>query len=219
MDSWDKPLTFVITPKSGPLRKMVRLHDAQQALITDLPPGYLKRTHWLRAGKALVTAAETGKSRDIECAFEAIVAALDEEGWLPQGASCVPLPRSVDSSNITPRPPGEPLWRRGAFEAVVAALDEEGWLAGLSSTPTKPLRYELPCYEPPPSVPSNVRAPVRNITPGRAAEPLWRRIHPVGTNGKAAEGEQQASASLNPAPKSLEQFVREHLLFLPGSDG
>ena len=188
MDYWDKPLTYVITPKSGPLRKMVSLLDANRALIEELPKGYLKRAHWLRAGKALVTAAETGKSRDIECAFEAIVAALDEEGWLPQGASRVPLPRSVNSSNqrvsvgnITPRPPSEPLWRRGAFEAVVAALDEEGWLArGLSSTPTKPLRYELPCYEPPPSVvPSNVRMSSGNITPRRPAEPLWRRIRPT----------------------------------------
>jgi hypothetical protein len=56
MADWDTLLTFVITPKSGPLRKMVTLHDAQQALIADLPPGYLKRAHWLRAGKALVTA-------------------------------------------------------------------------------------------------------------------------------------------------------------------
>ncbi len=47
----------------------------------------MRRAHWLKAGKALVTAAETGKRKDIEWAFEAIVAALDEEGWLPQGVS------------------------------------------------------------------------------------------------------------------------------------
>jgi hypothetical protein len=41
-----------------------------------------KRPHWLRAGKALVTAAESGQSSDVERAYEAIVAALDEEGWL-----------------------------------------------------------------------------------------------------------------------------------------
>jgi len=66
MADWGTLLTFVIAPKSGPLRKMVRLHDVQQALIADLPPAYLKRPHWLRAGQALVTAAETGKPRDIE---------------------------------------------------------------------------------------------------------------------------------------------------------
>jgi len=94
MADWDTRLTFVITPKSGPLRKMVRLRDAQQALIADLPSGFLRRAHWLTAGKALVTAADTGDSEDIKWAFEAIVAALDNEGWLPQGASREPPPRS-----------------------------------------------------------------------------------------------------------------------------
>ena len=130
MADWDTLLTFVITPKSGPLRKMVRLHDAQQALIADLPPGYLRRSHWLRAGQALVTAAETGKPKDVEWAFESIVAALEEEGWLPQGASRVPPPRFFEPNrvepprfeplppirpsvgNVTSRGPGEPLWRR-----------------------------------------------------------------------------------------------------------
>ena len=87
MADWDTLLTFAITPKSGPLRKTVRLRDAQQALIADLPPRYLKRVHWLRASACLVTAAETGKPRDIDWAFEAVVAALDEERWLPQSVS------------------------------------------------------------------------------------------------------------------------------------
>src|SRR5208282_2149733 len=173
MVDWDTRLTFVITPKSGPLRKMVRLRDARQALIADLPSGFLRRAHWLKAGKALVTAAETGKPKDIEWAFESLVAALDEEGWLPQGASRVPLPRS------------EPL-----------CVD--------------PLRAIIP---------SIIRASVGNFAPTRPAEPMWRRMHPVGTNGQATEGEQQASASLKRGPKDLGQFVREHLVVLPGSDG
>ncbi len=133
MADWNTRLTFVIAPKGGPLRKMVRLRDAQQALIADLPPGYLKRPHWLRAGQAVVTAAETGKLTDIEWAFESIVAALEEEGWLPQGVSRAP-PRSdpprfepprfeplrfqwfrhtrPSVSNFTARRPAEPLWRR-----------------------------------------------------------------------------------------------------------
>ncbi len=173
MADWDTLLTFVITPKSGPLRKLVTLHDAQQALIADLPPGYLKRVQWLRAGKALATAAETGKSKDIEGAFEAIVAALDEEGWLPQGVSRAPPSCS------------EPL----CFE---------------------PLRAIIP---------SIISASVGNFAPTRPAEPLWRRMHPVGANGQAAEGEQQASARLERGAKDLGQFVREHLLVLPSSDG
>ena len=141
MADWGTRLTFAIAPKSGPLRKMVRLRDAQQALIADLPPGYLKRVHWLRASACLVAAAETGKPRDIEWAFEAIVAALVEEGWLPQGVSHEP-PRF-----------------------------------------SEPRRFEPP-----------------------------RRIQPPGTDRQAAEVLQQAS--LKPAPKDLEQFVREYLLCL-----
>ncbi len=148
MADWDTLLTFVITPKSGPLRKMVTLHDAQQVLIADLPPGYLKRAHWLRAGKALVTAAETGKSKDIEGAFEAIVAALDEEGWLPQGVSRAP-PSCAETLCVDP------------LRAVI---------------------------------PSIIRASVGNFAPTPPAEPLWRRMHPVGTVGQAVEGKQQATA-------------------------
>ena len=200
MADWDTLLTFVIAPKSGPLRKMVTLRDAQQALIADLPPGFLRRAHWLRAGKALVTAAETGKPSDIECVFDSIVAALDEEGWLPQGASRVALPRSVVSSNdrvsvgnITPRPPVEPLWRRRAFEAVEATLDKEGWLPqGASRVPPprsgpprfEPPRFDLPRFDPPHFDPlrfeslRRVRPSVGNVTPRRPAEPLWRRTRP-----------------------------------------
>ena len=158
MADWDTRLTFVITPKSGPLRKMVRLRDVQQALIADLPSGFLRRAHWLKAGKALVTAAETGKSKDIEGVFEAVVAALDEEGWLPQG--------------VSPAPPS-------CFEPLCV----------------DPLRAIIP---------SIIRASVGNFAPTRPAEPIWRRMHPVGTNGQAAEGEQPASASLKRGPKDLE---------------
>ena len=186
MADWDKLLTFVIAPKNGPLRKMVRLRDAQQVLIADLPSGFLRRAHWLKAGKALVTAAETGKPKDIEWAFESIVAALDEEGWLPQGASRVPPPRSAVSShdrisvgNITPRPPSEPLWRRRAFEAVETALDEEGWLPqGVPRVPLSrsgPLHFDPPCFE---SSLRRVRQSVGSFTARRPAEPLWRRIRP-----------------------------------------
>ena len=81
MDYWDEPLTCVITPKSGPLPQMYSLLDANRALTGNLPHGFLKRRHWLKAGQALMTAAETGASSDIDRAFETIVIALDEEGW------------------------------------------------------------------------------------------------------------------------------------------
>lgn len=216
MADWDTRLTFVITPKSGPLRRMVRLRDAKRAL-EELPPGYLRRVHWLRASACLVTAAETGKPKDIEWAFESIVAALDEEGWLPQGASRVPPPRSVVSSNdrvsvgnITLRLSGEPLWRRRAFEAVEAALDEEEWLPQGASR-SGPLHFDLPCFD---SLRfqslRRVRPSVGGFTARRPAEPLWRRIRPVGAEGPAAEVQQR----VKPAPKDLEQFVREYLFVL-----
>jgi hypothetical protein len=184
MADWDTRLTFAITPKSGPLRRMVRLRDAKRTL-EELPPGYLKRVHWLRASACLVTAAETGKPKDIEWAFESIVAALDEEGWLPQGVSRVPPPRSVVSSNdcvsvgnITRRPPGEPLWRRRAFEAVEAALDQEGWLPqGASRVPlprSGPLHFDPLRFQ---SL-RRIRPSVGSFTARRPAEPLRRRIRP-----------------------------------------
>jgi len=81
MDYSNQPLTCVITPKSGPLPQMSSLLDANRALTGNLPHGFLKRPHWLKAGQALMTAAETGASSDIDRAFETIVIALDEEGW------------------------------------------------------------------------------------------------------------------------------------------
>lgn len=163
MDYWDKPLPLAIMPKSGPLPLMVSLLDANRALIDKLPKGYLKRAHWLSAGQALLTAAETGESRDIELAFEAILSALDKEGWLKRDLSVTEAPRI------------EPLRR-------------------------EPLRSEPPRLV----VPSNVRVSVGSSTPRRPAEPLWRRIRPIGTDRRAAEGQQRASASPKPGPKDLE---------------
>ena len=167
MADWNTLLTFAIAPKSGPLRKMVRLRDAKRAL-EELPPGYMKRVHWLRASACLVTAAETGKPKDIEWAFEAVVAALEEEEWLPQGASRLPLPR-IDLPRFDP------------------------------------LRFESL---------RRVGPSVGSFTARRAAEPLWRRTHPARTDWKPGENQQQASGSLKPGPKDLEQFVRKYLLFL-----
>jgi len=76
------PLKNVITPKRGPLSQMVSLIDANRALIAELPHGYLKRTHWMRAGRALMAAANTGWERDIAWAYEMMVGALVKEDWL-----------------------------------------------------------------------------------------------------------------------------------------
>ena len=85
MDYWDESFNYLITPKSGPLPQMASLVDAREALLHKLPKEHFGRA--LRAAKGLTIAAETGLSRDIEIAFECIVAALDEEGWMTRSSS------------------------------------------------------------------------------------------------------------------------------------
>lgn len=83
---WDKPLAYEITPKSGPVRRMVTLADARSAMIHDLPPGTTKRPHWLSAGMKVVAASESGARSDIRSATDALADALDVEGWLSAAA-------------------------------------------------------------------------------------------------------------------------------------
>jgi hypothetical protein len=88
---WDKKLTYTITPKSGPMRSMETLLDVNHALSQDLPMGYLKRRHWLDAGKIVVEAAETGSIPVIREATERLLSAIETEGWMnraPHPAHC-----------------------------------------------------------------------------------------------------------------------------------
>jgi hypothetical protein len=163
MDYWDQPLTYLITPKSGPLPQMSSLLDANRALTGNLPDGFLKRPHWLRAGQALVSAAETGESADIKVAFESIVIALDEEGWLTQDTSPASPPLSANPPDLGT---GEEIeW---VSETIVTAPNEESYLT--------------PRAQPPLSLsanPTNICASVdTNGLIRRTEEPLWRRILP-----------------------------------------
>jgi hypothetical protein len=79
---WQKPLVFRISPKSGPMRSMDTLLDANQALLHDLPKGFLRRSHWLAAGNLLVKAAESGGDADIEEATDELLKAIESEGWM-----------------------------------------------------------------------------------------------------------------------------------------
>jgi len=81
MDYWHKCFKHPITPKRGPMPQMFSLIDAKRAFL-ELPQGFLRRPHWLRAGHALLAASQTGRLIDIQWAFDTIVAAVDEEGWL-----------------------------------------------------------------------------------------------------------------------------------------
>jgi hypothetical protein len=83
---WEKPLSYEIAPRSGPLRKMVTLADVRSALVYDLPPGTTKQPHWLNAGLLVVAASESGRPSDIRVATDALADALDVEGWLSAAA-------------------------------------------------------------------------------------------------------------------------------------
>ena len=82
---WDKQLAYRISPKSGPLRAMETLLDANHALSHDLPPGALSRDHWRAAGWRVVNAARTGDHLEVVMATELIVTALVYEGWMTAG--------------------------------------------------------------------------------------------------------------------------------------
>jgi len=86
---WLAELAYRITPKSGPLRAMQTLLDANRALTQDLPKGWLKRPRWAAVGKILVAAGERGLPGDIRAATEVLIAAIEREGWMDAPArSC-----------------------------------------------------------------------------------------------------------------------------------
>jgi hypothetical protein len=79
---WTKELAYTITPKSGPMRSMETLLDANRSISEDLPGGVRKRHQWLNAGLLLVRASETGVDADIQRATDALLNAVEREGWM-----------------------------------------------------------------------------------------------------------------------------------------
>lgn len=79
---WNKELAYWITPKSGPMRGMATLIDANHALSQDLPTGYLKRVHWHDAANLIIQAAETGLDVDVRLATDKLLRAIEREGWM-----------------------------------------------------------------------------------------------------------------------------------------
>ena len=79
---WQKELAYTITPKSGPMRRMETLLDANRAFAQDLPRALFKKPYWLRVGKLLVLAAETGRPADIREATENLLQVIDRQGWM-----------------------------------------------------------------------------------------------------------------------------------------
>ena len=79
---WNKPLTYEIAPQCGPMRKLATLADVRTGLMYDLPPGAIRLPHWLHAGMLVVAASESGTATDIRHATDALIEALETEGWL-----------------------------------------------------------------------------------------------------------------------------------------
>jgi hypothetical protein len=79
---WHEELAYTITPKSGPMRRMETLLDANRAFVQDLPRALFKNPDWLRVGKLLVLAAETGRPMDIREATEELLDIIDRHGWM-----------------------------------------------------------------------------------------------------------------------------------------
>lgn len=79
---WNAELAYFVTPKSGPMRPMRTLIDANRALLDDLPFGSRCRPHWAAVARLLLIAAETGSTIDVRLATDSLVRALETEGWM-----------------------------------------------------------------------------------------------------------------------------------------
>jgi hypothetical protein len=84
---WSVSLTYFISPRSGPMRRMETLLDANRALSKDLGFRFLKQPHWRHAGQLLLRAADTGADGDIQAATDAIYSAIEQEGWMSRSSA------------------------------------------------------------------------------------------------------------------------------------
>jgi hypothetical protein len=91
--NWDAELAYFVTPKSGPMRAMRTLRDVNQALLDDLPTRSRYQRHWYFVGRLVAAAAERSSRLDSMRATDALVAALEVEGWMtPQAEIHVEQP-------------------------------------------------------------------------------------------------------------------------------
>jgi hypothetical protein len=80
--NWNAELAYDVTPKSGPMRTMRTLRDANYALLDDLTVQCRYRRHWFAVGRLLMAAAHSGSRLDVMLATDALVMALEVEGWM-----------------------------------------------------------------------------------------------------------------------------------------
>ena len=80
--NWNAELAYDVTPKSGPMRAMRTLRDANYALLDDLPAQCRYRGHWFAVGRLLLAAVQSGCRLDVMLATDALVMALEVESWM-----------------------------------------------------------------------------------------------------------------------------------------
>ncbi|WP_201159615.1 hypothetical protein [Rhodoplanes elegans] len=89
--SWNTELAYFVTPKSGPMRPMRTLVDVNRALLDDLPFVSRLRPHWAAVARLLLIASDTGSTIDVRLATDALVRALETEGWMTRARGTVAL--------------------------------------------------------------------------------------------------------------------------------
>lgn len=104
--SWNTELAYFVTPKSGPMRPMRTLVDVNRALLDDLPFGCRLRPHWAAVARLLLIASDTGATIDVRLATDALVRALETEGWMtrprPAGTAPIVAPAVVTQAVAAP---------------------------------------------------------------------------------------------------------------------
>lgn len=81
MSNHSRDLAYFVTPKSGPLPPLKTLGDANRAFL-ELPFRARRKPHWAIVGRLLLAASESGDAIDIRWVTDALVQALEAEGWM-----------------------------------------------------------------------------------------------------------------------------------------
>jgi hypothetical protein len=99
--NWNAELAYDVTPKCGPMRTMRKLRDANYALLDDLTAQCRYQRHWFAVGRLLMATAESGGRLDVMLATDALVMALEVEGWMRERRDGrTPVRRSTATSSL-----------------------------------------------------------------------------------------------------------------------
>lgn len=84
--NWGDELTYFVTPKSGPMQT---LRDVNHTILDDLSFRKRQQPHWISVARLLLIAADTGSAIDVRIVTEALVRALEAEGWMTRQRAAV----------------------------------------------------------------------------------------------------------------------------------